>query len=48
VELEQEARYVVNVGTTGMPLPGRGPAAFATYDDMARRIEIVPLAELRG
>ncbi len=39
--LDPAAAYVVNVGTTGLPLPGRGPACFAIYDDAARCVERV-------
>jgi predicted phosphodiesterase len=37
------ALYVVNVGTTGLPLPGRGPASFVIYDDVDRLVERVAL-----
>lgn len=30
--------YIVNVGTAGKPLPGRGPAAVTLYDDAAGTI----------
>jgi predicted phosphodiesterase len=36
-------RYVVNVGTTGLPLPGRGGTAFVLYDDRVGRIRSLPL-----
>ena len=36
-------RYVVNVGTTGLPFPGKGPASCATYDADAGVVEILPL-----
>jgi predicted phosphodiesterase len=42
-DLDPSSLYVVNVGTTGLPLPGRGPASFVIYDDAAHRIERVPL-----
>ena len=41
--LDSSALYVVNVGTTGLPLPGRDPASFVIYDDTARLVERVPL-----
>lgn len=44
--LDPGAVYIVNVGTTGLPLPGRGPAGFAIYDDAVRRVERVPLTPL--
>ncbi len=43
VSLRAGCRYVVNVGTTGLPLPGRGGPAFALYDDGAGVIRTVPL-----
>jgi len=45
IDLEPDGRYVVNVGTTGMPLPGRGPASFVVYDDETRQLRVVPMAE---
>jgi predicted phosphodiesterase len=48
VELAPSAHYVVNVGTTGFPLPGRGGASFVLYDDELRVLEIVPLDWRRG
>lgn len=36
--------YIVNVGTTGKPLPGRGPAAVVLYDDVAATVWIRPMA----
>jgi len=43
VTLREGVGYVVNVGTTGLPLPGRGGAAFVLYDDRARRIRSLAL-----
>jgi predicted phosphodiesterase len=43
IEMRPEFRYVVNVGTTGKPLGGRGPAAFCLYDDTAGILERVTL-----
>jgi predicted phosphodiesterase len=48
VELSPSAHYVVNVGTTGLPLPGRGGASFVVYDDEQHVLEIVPLDGKRG
>ena len=42
-DLEAKNLYVVNVGTTGLPLPGRGPASFVVYDDVVGRVEKVAL-----
>jgi predicted phosphodiesterase len=41
---EPSTRYVVNVGTTGLPFPGKGPPSCAVYDSGAGTVEIVPLA----
>lgn len=43
VEIREGFRYVVNVGTTGLPLPGRGGPSFTLYDDVAGSIALVPL-----
>ncbi len=43
VVLRSGCRYVVNVGTTGLPLPGRGGAAFAVYDDGAGVMTSIPI-----
>jgi predicted phosphodiesterase len=40
---EADAIYVVNVGTTGLPLPGRDPASFVLYNDEAHCVERVPI-----
>jgi predicted phosphodiesterase len=32
IEIESEYRYVVNVGTTGLPFPGKGPPSVALID----------------
>jgi predicted phosphodiesterase len=37
------ARYMVNVGTTGRRLAGRGPASFTLYDSALGRLERVEL-----
>jgi hypothetical protein len=47
VELRPGCRYVINVGTTGLPLPGRGGAAFVLYDDRAGLIRSIPLVPVR-
>jgi predicted phosphodiesterase len=44
VELRPARRYVINVGTNGLPLPGRGGAAIVLYDDRAGVIRSIPLA----
>ncbi len=43
VEVHEGFRYVVNVGTTGLPLPGRGGPSFTLYDDVAGSIVLVPV-----
>jgi predicted phosphodiesterase len=43
VEIRAGLQYVVNVGTTGLPLPGRGPASCIVYDDVARLLQFVPV-----
>jgi predicted phosphodiesterase len=35
--------FVVNVGTVGLPFPGKGPPSCAVYDTGSRTVEIVPL-----
>ena len=42
-EIDPATRYVVNVGTTGLPFPGKGPPSCAVYDPAVRAVEIVPL-----
>ena len=37
------AVYIVNVGSVGLPFPGKGPPSFTIYDDQARWIEHVLL-----
>lgn len=36
-------RWAVNVGSAGLPFPGKGPASAALYDGVARTVEIVPI-----
>ena len=36
--------FVVNVGTVGLPFPGKGPPSCAVLDGERRTVEIVPLA----
>jgi predicted phosphodiesterase len=43
VHIQPDRRYVVNVGTTGLPLPGRGPASCVVYDDVRGEILTLPL-----
>ena len=35
--------FVVNVGTVGLPFPGKGPGSCVVYDSKARTVEVVPL-----
>jgi hypothetical protein len=35
--------YVVNVGTTGRPFPGKGPASMVLYDDVGESLERLSL-----
>ena len=41
---DSSRRYVVNVGTTGLPFPGKGPPSCAVYDSGAETVEVLPLA----
>ena len=43
IELDQQYRYIVNVGTAGLPLPGRGGPSFTVYDDDIGSLDLVPL-----
>jgi predicted phosphodiesterase len=43
-----KAVYLVNVGTTGLPFPGKGPPSCALYDDQARWLEHLTLGPPRG
>jgi predicted phosphodiesterase len=49
LEIGDTCPFVVNVGTTGLPLPGRGPASFTIYDDVRRtlRMQELPAARKR-
>lgn len=40
--------YMLNVGTTGLPFPGKGPPSCAVYDDRERWIEHLVLGPPRG
>ena len=40
--------YLLNVGTTGLPFPGKGPPSCAVYDDRARWVEHLILGPGRG
>ncbi len=42
---DPDCRHVINVGTAGLPFPGKGPASCAVYDVAAARVEILPLTE---
>jgi predicted phosphodiesterase len=44
VDLRRDCRYAINVGTTGLPLPGRGGPAFVLYEDRAHVIRSLALA----
>jgi len=48
LEIGSDHAFVVNVGTTDLPLPGRGPASFATYDDARQVIRRTELAREPG
>ena len=37
------ARYVVNVGSTGLPFPGKGPPSCAVYDVEGQAVEMLPV-----
>ena len=47
VEIAAGARVVVNVGTTGLPLPGRDPSSFVIYDDVRGRLQALGLPRTR-
>ena len=40
--------FLVNIGTTGLPFPGKGPPACAVYDDAALTLEHLWLGPPRG
>ena len=40
---DQQVRYIVNVGTTGLPFPGKGPPSCTVYDSQARTVGMIPL-----
>jgi predicted phosphodiesterase len=40
--------FLVNVGTTGLPFPGKGPPSCAVYDDIERWLEHHALGPGRG
>ena len=40
--------FVVNVGTTGLPFPGKGPPSCALYDDRECWVELLALGAGRG
>jgi predicted phosphodiesterase len=46
VPLEDDARYCVNVGTTGLPFPGKGGPSVALVDFAHRQIRQLPLTPL--
>lgn len=43
VLMGEDERYVVNVGTAGLPLASKGGPSMVLYDDSERWLEIVPL-----
>jgi predicted phosphodiesterase len=43
VEMEPTYRYFVNVGTTGLPFPGKGGPSVALVDFQNRRVRHLPL-----
>jgi predicted phosphodiesterase len=43
IQFHEAQRYVINVGTAGLPRAGRGGVSMTFYDDAARTLEIVPL-----
>lgn len=43
IELEPNGLYVVNVGTTGRPFPGKGGASMVLYEDAEGWLETVDL-----
>jgi predicted phosphodiesterase len=43
-----ETVYLVNVGTTGLPFPGKGPPSCVLYDDRAGWVEHLVLGPPRG
>ena len=45
---EPGAIYLLNVGTTGLPFPGKGPPSCAVYDDAERWVELIALGPGRG
>lgn len=40
--------YLLNIGTTGLPFPGKGPPCCAVYDDYERWVEHLVLGPPRG
>jgi predicted phosphodiesterase len=47
LEIGDTQPFVVNVGTTGLQLPGRGPASFTIYDDVPRTLRMQELPAAR-
>jgi hypothetical protein len=43
VPLDPQSRYFLNVGTTGLPFPGKGPPSVAVVDFCAARIQHLAL-----
>jgi predicted phosphodiesterase len=42
-DLEESALWALNVGSVGLPFPGKGPASAAIYDAEARTVELFPV-----
>ncbi len=47
VQARLRARYVLNVGTTGLPFPGKGGPSVALVDAAARTIRVLPVPGAR-
>jgi predicted phosphodiesterase len=48
LDAHPETVFLVNVGTTGLPFPGKGPPSCAVYDDVERWVEHHALGPGRG
>lgn len=40
---DPSVRWAVNVGSVGLPFPGKGPASFAIYDSAAETVTFLPV-----
>jgi len=45
---DEKTVFLVNVGSAGLPFPGKGPPSCAVYDDLERWVEHHPLGPGRG